>query len=98
MGEKANMAVKLEPELKAKLKALGLAKKRSTHWLMCEAVRRYVEIEEEAERHKREAQEALERFEATGEYVAHRDVEAWLKSWGSDRERPAPTRPRVWPK
>jgi predicted transcriptional regulator len=98
MSDKANMAVKLEPDLKAKLQALGETKKRSTHWLMCEAIRRYVETEEEAERHNREALESLARFEATGEYIAHEDVDAWLQTWGTDHELPAPTRTQVWPK
>ena len=47
MNEKANMAVKLEANLRDRLKALGVAKQRSTHWLMKEAIGRYVEIEEE---------------------------------------------------
>ncbi|HTP49434.1 MAG TPA: hypothetical protein VMK42_01950 [Anaeromyxobacteraceae bacterium] len=97
MSEKANMAVKLEPELRDRLQALGVSKKRSAHWLMCEAIKRYVESEEEVERAKSEALERLTRFEATGEYVAHEDVDAWLKSWGSKRERPAPKRSRTWP-
>ena len=95
---KANMAVKLDPDLKAKLQALGQAKKRSTHWLMCEAIRRYIEVEEESERHNQEALESLTRFEATGEYIAHEDVDAWLDTWGTEHELPAPTHVRVWPR
>jgi predicted transcriptional regulator len=97
MRAKANMAVKLEPALRDRLQALGAAKKRSTHWLMCEAIRRYVEGEEEAARARSEALERLARFEATGEHVTHEDVDAWLKSWGSGEESPVPTRSRVWP-
>ncbi len=49
-----------------------------------------------AELATREAQERAARFEATGEYLAHEDVEAWLKSWGSKKELPMPT--RKWPR
>ena len=98
MATKSNMAVKLAPELRAKLQALGKAKKRSPHWLMCEAIERYVQAEEEAERHKAEALSALARFEATGEHVAHQDVDAWLDSWGSAAETSAPRPARALPK
>lgn len=94
MSNKANLAVKLDPALRERLKALGETKNRSAHWLMCEAIKRYVEAEESAERAKREALERLALFDATGEYVAHEDVDAWLRSWGSANEKPAPTRIR----
>ncbi len=97
MGEKANMAVKLEPELRDRLQALGEAKRRTPHWLMREAIRLYVEREEEIERAKAEARERLARYDATGEYVADEDVDAWLKTWGTERERSAPTRTRRVP-
>ncbi|HEY3452530.1 MAG TPA: hypothetical protein VGK67_39665 [Myxococcales bacterium] len=96
MSEKANLAVKLDPVLHARLKALGLARKRSAHWLMCEAIRRYLEQEEESDRARQEALERLARFDETGKYIAHEDVDAWLKSWGSDSELPAPKRTRKW--
>lgn len=94
MATKANMAVKMEPELRKRLQALGNAKRRTPHWLMCEAIRLYVEREEQTERANAEARERLARYDATGEYVADEDVETWLKTWGSPRERSAPTRKR----
>jgi predicted transcriptional regulator len=97
MGVKANLAVKLEPALRKRLQALGEAKRRKPHWLMCEAIRLYVEHEEQVERGKVEARERLARYDATGEFVADQDVEAWLKTWGTPRERPAPARRRRAP-
>lgn len=94
MGIKSNLAVKLEQELRHRLQALGEAKRRSPHWLMCEAIRLYVEREEEAEQAKSEARERLARYDATGEHVADADVTAWLKTWGGRRERPGPARRR----
>ena len=89
------MAVKLEPELRDRLRALGAARKRSPHWLMREAILRFVEHEEEAERGRVEALERLARFEESGEAVADRDVDAWLRSWGRKKELPATTRSRA---
>ncbi len=61
---------------------------------MVEAIRLYVEREEEAERARVETREAIERYDATGEYIADEDVDAWLKSWGTKDELPPPTRVR----
>lgn len=89
-SEKSNMAVKLEQGLRARLQALGQAKRRTPHWLMCEAIRLYVEREENEERERAIARERLDRYDATGEYVAHEDVMQWLKSWGTENELPPP--------
>lgn len=94
MGAKVNMAVKMEPGLKRRLQVLGDAKRRTPHWLMCEAIRLYVEREEQAQRANAETRERLDRHDATGAYVADEDVEAWLETWGTSRERSAPTRKR----
>ncbi len=56
-----------------------------------------LEREEEAERMRSEDAERLAEFDATGEYIADEDVDAWLKSWGTKDELPMPTRVRrVW--
>jgi predicted transcriptional regulator len=94
MAKKSNLAVKIEPALRRRLQALGETRRRSPHWLMCEAIRVYVEHEEQLERGKTEARERLAQYDATGEYLADEDVDAWLATWGKPRERPAPTRKR----
>jgi predicted transcriptional regulator len=91
------MAVKIEPELRKRLQALGEAKRRTPHWLMCEAIRIYVEHEERAQRANAEARERLALYDASGEHVADADVDGWLETWGTSRERPAPTRKRRTP-
>jgi len=88
------IGVRLPPELRGRLQALGEVKRRSPHWLMVEAIRLYVEREEEAERARVETREAIEQYDATGEYIADEDVDAWLKSWGTKGELPPPTRVR----
>ena len=90
MGEKANMAVKLEIELRDRLRALGEKRQRTPHWLMREAIRLYVEKQEEVERGNTEAREALAHYDATGEHVADEDMVLWLESWGKKNELPLP--------
>jgi predicted transcriptional regulator len=90
MADKVAMAVKLDLKTRERLQALGNARRRSPHWLMCEAIQLYLKREEEEERERALVRERLARYDATGEYVAHEDVEKWLKSWGTDHELPRP--------
>jgi hypothetical protein len=64
---------------------------------MKDAIRRYLEEEEAAEKARVEALERWASFEKTGEYVDGDDVTEWLKSWGTAKERPCPKprRPRL---
>ncbi len=94
MAEKVNMAVKLDPAMRARLRALGQAKRRSPQWLMLEAIRLYVERGEESERARAETRERVARYDATGEYIADEDVQAWLRTWGTPNEQQPPTRVR----
>lgn len=90
MAEKANMAVKLDQHLRTRLQALGEAKRRTPHWLMCEAIRLYVEREEQEERERAIAETRLTHYDATGEYVDHVDMKEWLLLLGTDKELPPP--------
>ncbi len=94
MSEKANMAVKLDAGILERLRALGESKRRSPHWLMVEAIRLYVEREEELERARAQTRARLARYDTTGEYIADEDVEAWLETWGTAGEQRPPTRIR----
>jgi predicted transcriptional regulator len=83
-------AIKLDDEIYSRLKALAHARQRTPHWLMKEAIRQFLEREEESERVRRESLERWERFEATGETVSHEAVEAWLETWGTELEGKCP--------
>lgn len=88
--EKTTVGVKLEPGLRKRLRALGKQRSRSTHWLMKDAIQRYLEEEEAAERAKAETLERWARFEESGAHVSDDAVTGWLKSWGSTREKSCP--------
>ncbi|MBF0530468.1 MAG: ribbon-helix-helix protein, CopG family [Deltaproteobacteria bacterium] len=87
MGSKA---VKLDEETYARLKALGEARKRTPHWLMKEAIRQFLDREEEAEHIRRDTLERWARYETTGETISHDVVDAWLETWGMDQEGQCP--------
>lgn len=81
--------VKLEPEIKDRLERLGEIKHRKTHWLMKEAITRYVAQEEYTEQLK---QETLARWQEAenGKIVSNKAVMEWLDTWGTDKESNRP--------
>ena len=72
------MGVKLDGETRARLKKLGEARHRSSHWLMREAIRRYLEVEERYEQEKAEDQARYQAYRETGKHISHEDMLAWL--------------------
>ena len=81
--------VKLDPDVKERLDQLGKLKHRSAHWLMKEAITRYVEQEEYNEQLK---QDTLTRWEEAenGKVVSQKAVAKWLDTWGTDDEDDPP--------
>jgi predicted transcriptional regulator len=84
------MGIKLDEETRERLKTLGSARKRSAHWLMREAIREYLDKEEEIERRNTEADEAWVEYRRTGQSVSNEVMTAWLDTWGTDKEGPCP--------
>ena len=84
------MGVKLDEETRTRLKALAETRRRSAHWLMKEAITEYLEREERVERRNRQADVSWEQYRTTGAHLSHEAMEAWLDTWGTDREGPCP--------
>jgi len=84
------MGIKLDEDTRVRLKALGAAKQRSPHWLMREAIREYLDREEQIERRNAEADKAWEEYKRTGQFVSNEAMMAWLDTWGTDQEGPCP--------
>ena len=85
------IGVKLDDTIRERLKAVGTAKRRSTHWLMREAINQFLAREEEALRRERETMESWEHYQMTGEHVGNDAMTAWLETWGTEKEGPCPT-------
>ncbi|WP_426227721.1 CopG family ribbon-helix-helix protein [Pararhizobium sp. DWP3-4] len=83
-------SVKLEDELKERVQSLATARRRTSHWIMHEAIAQYVEREERREAFREETLKAWEEFQQTGLHASAEDVEKWLSSWGTENEVPAP--------
>lgn len=83
-------SVKLDDDLKGRVKHLADARRRTPHWIMREAIAEYVEREEKRESFKREALEAWEDYKHTGLHLTGEEVDEWLAKLevGEDAEMP----------
>lgn len=82
------LSVRLDIDTKQQLEKLARRSRRSKSFLAAEAIAAYVQAEswqlDEIHAGIRDLEE--------GRSVTHRDVTAWLRSWGRPRERKAPRR------
>ena len=76
--------------MKARIQRLAEVRRRSSHWIMREAIAQYVEREEGREALRQDTLKAWEDFQTTGLHASAEDVEKWLSSWGAESELPAP--------
>ncbi len=83
-------SIKLDDELKGRVQRLAEARRRSSHWIMREAIAQYVEREEARESFKQEALASWTAYKETGRHLTGEEVRAWLNTWGTDDERVVP--------
>lgn len=77
-------SLKLDKIMVAKVQHLAEVKHRSMHWIMCEAIRKYVEKEEQKESFRQEAIESWNHYCETGKHLTLDEVKEWLDVWGDD--------------
>ena len=86
------MSIKLDPDTRARIAHLAEARRRTTHWMMREAIQQYVEREEKREAFRRDTLKAWEEFQMTGSHATAEEVDAWLASWGYATSEVCPRR------
>lgn len=91
MTKSVAVITRVSPELKAKIEALAQQTKRSEAFIAREALASFVDANawQVATIAKRQAE-----LQAGGETVPHEEVERWIDSKGTDKERPMPGRRR----
>ncbi len=72
------VSVKIDDSLKGRVQHLAAARQRSPHWIMREAIARYVEQEEARENVKQAAIAAWDGYQQTGLHVIFEEADAWL--------------------
>lgn len=80
-------SVKLDDKLKNRIQHLAEIRHRSTHWIMREAIREYVDREEAREKFKQEALLSWKNFQETGLHLTQQELNNWLDTWGTDKEK-----------
>ena len=83
------MTIRIDADTKRRLKKLATATTRTKSFLAAEAIRVYLDMNEWQ---IQETQAALQEADAAAptEFIPHEKVQAWLQSWGTERERKAP--------
>jgi predicted transcriptional regulator len=71
-------SLKLDLQTKERVRRLALARRRSPHWVMREAIEEYVEREEKREQLRRDALAAWNHYQATGLYATAEEADTWL--------------------
>ena len=90
MAKLTTMGVKLDENIRIRLKALGKSRDRTPHWLMKKAISEFLEKEEALKTRNRESDAAFNEYLETGQYVRHEEMNSWLESWGTDKESACP--------
>ena len=80
------LSVPLKPDLRKRLAKLTKNTGRSSNYLVADAVEVYLADQERMLADIRQAKRQMD----AGHYIRHQDMEAWLFSWGTDRELPPP--------
>ncbi|MEZ4458141.1 MAG: ribbon-helix-helix protein, CopG family [bacterium] len=72
-------SLKLREDLTERIQTLAENRRRSAHWIMCEAIEQYVEREERREQLKRDAENAWEEYKLSGQHATFEEADAWLQ-------------------
>ena len=83
-------SIKLDDELKGRVQNLATARRRTSHWIMREAIVEYVEREEKREAFRRDGVRAWNEYQAAGLHATQEEADAWLARLeaGEDAEQP----------
>lgn len=86
----AATSIKLDDGLKGRVQHLAKVRRRSSHWIMREAITQYVEREEKREAFRQDALQAWEEYQQTGLHLTLEEADAWLAKLeaGDDAEPP----------
>ncbi|MEW7313371.1 ribbon-helix-helix protein, CopG family [Buttiauxella gaviniae] len=82
--------LRIEQEMKDRLKTLADDRHSSAHALMLEAITEYVVREEKRSQYRKEAQAAWQEYQETGNHITAEETVTWLESWGSGHEQDGP--------
>jgi predicted transcriptional regulator len=90
MPNSSTTSLKLDVEIKERVRRLASARRRSPHWLMREAIEEYVEREEKRERFRQDALAAWTHYQTTGKHAKAEEADAWLAKLEAGKDAAPP--------
>lgn len=84
------VTITLDPPDQERLKALAESRHRQPQLIMKEAIRQYLDREEQRESFRREALDSWREYQANGLHLTGEEVSDWLDTWGTPTETGAP--------
>lgn len=90
MSTPSTTSLKLDIKTKERVQRLALARRRSPHWVMREAIEQYVEREEKREQLRQDALAAWTHYQTTGLHLTAEEADAWLAKLEAGRDAASP--------
>jgi len=90
MPSASTTSLKLDPEIKERVQRLASAQRRSSHWIMREAIEEYVSREEKREQLRQDALASWEHYQATGLHVTQEEIDQWADRLEAGEDAPPP--------
>ena len=84
------VSVKLEIDIRERMKRLAESRHRTTHWIMREAIQQYIEREEKREVFRQNAIRTWEEYQLTGLHASFEEADAWLAKLEIDQDEEPP--------
>lgn len=90
MPSASTTSLKLDPAMKERIQRLAEARRRTSHWIMREAIDEYVSREEKRQSFLQDAQNAWEEYQRTGLHLTDEEVGDWIAKLesGEDADQP----------
>lgn len=85
------MFLRIDATARERLQKLAERHKRSSHALATEAIYEMINKKEREDAFNQSCIDSYNHFKETGLHAAHDEVAAWMDSWGTNHELPAPT-------
>jgi predicted transcriptional regulator len=90
MATPSTTSLKLDSKTKKRVQSLAAARRRSAHWILCEAVEQYLEREEKREQLRQDALAAWATYQTTGLYITGEEADIWLAKLESGKDAVTP--------
>ncbi len=73
-----HLTVKLDSDERLRLQSIAQAKQRTPHFIMREAITRYIEQEEVQQRFLAAADQSRKHYQETGLHITHEEFSQWV--------------------